>query len=278
MATFKTDDGVKLDYRLDDFTPPWTDGGGKETVFMHHGFARNMKWWTLMVPELSAKFRVLRLDARGCGESGLPRKDAVWSGDRIIKDVIGLLDSLGIEKIHWAGESSGGMVGLLFALRYPGRIKSLSLINTPLKFPDEMLRTYAQGFSDPATAIETLGFKDWVKRTMGRRVESSGGGEITEWFRAEQSKTPTKVASAFMRIFQSADFTDRLSQIKVPTLFMKGERNLNVPLEQMSLMRRQSGWKVVIFKDAGSGIVLLQPGLCTKEMLDFLEGAASNEP
>lgn len=276
MTTISTDDGVKLSYRLDDFTPPWLNDRDKEVVFMHHGFARNMKWWTLMVPELSAKYRVLRLDARGCGESRVRQKDITWSAERLLKDVISLLDRLSIEKIHWVGESSGGMVGLLFAANHPDRIKSLALINTPLKFPDEMVRTYAQGFSDPATAIETLGFKEWVAHTMGRRIDNSGTGHVTDWFRSEQSKTPTQVAAAFMRIFQTVDFTDKLSEIKVPTLFLMGERNLNVPPEQLSQMRRQMpNVKIVVFKDAGSGIVLLQPERCTEELLKFLATVAT---
>jgi pimeloyl-ACP methyl ester carboxylesterase len=275
MTTVSTDDGIKLSYRLDDFTPPWIEDKDKETVFMHHGFARNMKWWTLMVPRLSIKYRVLRLDARGCGESRVRQKGVTWSAERLLKDVVSLLGYLGIEKIHWVGESSGGMVGLLFVANHSDRIKSLTLINTPLKFPDEMARTYAQGYSDPATAIETLGFKEWVAHTMGRRIDRSGMGQVTNWFRLEQSKTPTQVAAAFMRIFQSVDFTDKLSEIKVPTLFLMGERNLNVPSEQLSLMRQQMpDLKIVVFKDAGSGIVLLQPERCTEELLNFLGTAA----
>jgi pimeloyl-ACP methyl ester carboxylesterase len=272
MTKISTDDGIKINYRLDDFTPPWIADGNKEVVLMHHGFARNMKWWTLMVPALSAKYRVLRLDARGCGESRIGKKDADWSGERLCRDIVNLLDRLCIEKIHWEGESSGGIVGLMFAANYPGRIKSLTLINTPLKFPDEMLRTYSQGYSDPATAIKTLGFKQWVEQTMGRRIDGAGDGKITDWFRSEQSKTSTDVAAAFMRIFQTADFIGRLDEIKVPVLFMMGERNLNVPPEQLTLMRRKlPGVEIIVFKNAGSGVVLLQPELCTGEMIKFLE-------
>jgi pimeloyl-ACP methyl ester carboxylesterase len=271
MTTVTTDDGIKLNYQLDDFTPPWIEDRDKEIVFMHHGFARNMKWWTLLVPPLAMKYRLLRLDARGCGKSVIRNKSVTWSAERLLGDVVGLLDHLGIEKIHWVGESSGGMVGLLFAAGYADRIKSLTLINTPLKFPEEMVRTYSLGYSDPATAIETIGFKDWVARTMNRRIESSGTPQAADWFRSEQSKTPTPVAAAFMRIFQSVDFTRRLDEIKVPVLFLKGEKNLNVPPEQLSLLRQNlPEVKIVVFKEAGSGIVLLQPELCAGELSNFL--------
>ncbi len=273
MPKVTMDDGVKLNYRLDDFTPPWLKNEGKETVFMHHGFARNMKWWTLLVPTLSRKYRVLRIDARGCGESKIPQKDITWSADRPLKDVIGLLDYLGIEKMHWVGESSGGMLGIMFAVSYPERIKSLTLINTPLKFPDDMVRTYSQGYSDAATAIERLGFKEWRRRTMSYRVgRSAAGQQMLDWFRIEQVKTPTQVAAAFMRIFQSFDFSTRLAEVKVPILFLLGDRVPTIPQDYRSFMHQPiPNLKVVVFDDIGSDIQLVIPERCADELLRFLE-------
>ncbi len=281
MVKLTIDDGAKLNYRIDDFTPPWVEDKDKDTILMHHGFSRNMKWWTMMVPALSRKYRVLRLDARGCGESTVPAKGVTWSIERLIEDVVNLLDHLSIRTIHWVGESSGGMVGLMFAITYPERINSLTLIHTSFHMEDPMhLRSL--GYHDAPEAIEKLGFKEWTMRTLSSRFGdlSKAGQQVQDWVIAEFLKTPTRVAATLLRIFQAFDFTKRLAEVKVPVLIIR-ENSSQVMTpeteekEYRSFVQQQLPNARIITLQNIRGISghlhLLRPDDCAEEIRNFLE-------
>ena len=85
---------------------------------------------------------VLRFNSRGCGNTTPPVPGAPYTMDQLVGDAIGLLDKLGIERAHWVGESSGGIVGIATALAHPARLHTLTLCNTPFKVPDAVVETY----------------------------------------------------------------------------------------------------------------------------------------
>lgn len=276
MPKVKMDDGVEINYRIDDFMDPWIEEEKKETILMHHGFARNMKWWIQWVPALSRKYRVLRYDCRGCGESSIPPEGAEWSAARLVKDALLLVDQLGIKKVHWVGFESGGILGIVFALTYPDRIASLLLPNTPIHLPKDDnpkgKQTYAQDHSSPAAAIQELGLKEWLRRSYSNRMDmSKADPKMLEWHLNEHSKTPKEVAVNIMKFVQVSDVTERLSEIKVPTLLMVGDKSVLCPLSDQRLMQKKIlNAKLVIFKGIGQGIHMLMPDRCTKETLKFL--------
>ena len=59
---------IDIHYELVDYTAPWRTTP-PETVLLHHGYARNMMFWQGLLPLLASEYRVLRFDARGCGET-----------------------------------------------------------------------------------------------------------------------------------------------------------------------------------------------------------------
>src|SRR5436853_122034 len=103
--------GFRMHYVLDDFTDPWLP---HETVLMHHGFMRSYRWFYGWVPTIARHYRVVRPDARGHGASEAPGWDFEWSLEGLADDVLGLIDHLGLEKVHYIGESFGGLVGATF--------------------------------------------------------------------------------------------------------------------------------------------------------------------
>ena len=62
---------IDVRYELTDYTAPWKSGPA-DTVLLHHGYARNLLFWQPLVPVLAGRYRVLRFDARGCGETTRP--------------------------------------------------------------------------------------------------------------------------------------------------------------------------------------------------------------
>src|SRR4051794_14003373 len=113
MHTFAQVGDLDIHYELVDYTEPWRKSL-PDTFLLYHGYARNMSFWRSWVPLLSGHYRVLRMDARGCGQTHAPRAEA-YSFEQLAADAIGLMDTLGIERVHWVGESSGGIVGMTAA-------------------------------------------------------------------------------------------------------------------------------------------------------------------
>ena len=266
MPKMRTDDGVELNYQVDDFRDPWITEPG-DTILMAHGFARSMKWWVQWVPGLSRKYRVVRYDVRGCGESSVPPEGATWSVERLARDALNLIDHLGIEKVHWVGFESGGVWGIVFASTHPDRIKSLTTCGTPLFIGER--RDLSRG----SQALEKVGLRQWLMDTNSWRWDlSSVDPKLLEWHLAEQPKTPIQVALSILRIAESADLSGVLPMIKVPTLIMVGDRSPpNPPGAQISMQERIPNARLMIFPNIGGGIHLLIPDRCVETVLGFLE-------
>ena len=117
--------GTDIHFHLADYTDPWR-ADSVETFLMYPGYCRNIEFWHAWVPLLARDYRVLRMDPRGYGHSGKPAAGEGVDLDQSIQDALGLMDALGIERVHWVGESTGGKVGMAIALQSPGRIASIT--------------------------------------------------------------------------------------------------------------------------------------------------------
>ena len=124
MPKARIDDSFEMYYETYDFTDPWKPS---ETVVLQHGNSRNSKTWRWYIPKLSGDYKVLTPDWRGRGQSTVPPP---YSLDIWARDLKVLLDQLGIDKVRYIGEATGGLIGLQFAHDYPERVTSLALIGS----------------------------------------------------------------------------------------------------------------------------------------------------
>ena len=84
--------------------------------------------WDELTAALEPAYRVIRLDARGHGESEAP--PGPYDMRSLGRDVVGLMDHLGIEKTRYLGLSMGGFVGQILGIEHPQRFHSLVLVST----------------------------------------------------------------------------------------------------------------------------------------------------
>jgi pimeloyl-ACP methyl ester carboxylesterase len=118
---------IAIHYDLADYCDPWR-APAAETVLTYSGYCRTMAFWHAWVPLLGRDYRVLRLDPRGYGGTLQPEPVPRITPELLAADALGLMAALGIERVHWVGEATGGTVGLVAALAAPGRIASVSLV------------------------------------------------------------------------------------------------------------------------------------------------------
>ena len=254
---------IDIHYDVTDYTDPWR---AADTVLLHHGFARNLQFWRAWVPLLAREYRVVRIDARGCGGSAVPPPDAPYTLDVLMRDAVGLMDHLGLERVHWGAEASGGHVGLAVALAHPRRIASLTLCNTPFQLP----KSVNDNFSEDE--VRKFGLGVWARRTLANRIDvDKVAPDWLEWSIAEHDKTPRDIAIAQHAMIAAGNLLPRLNEVRAPVLVMAGRNSSIATKEQMTEMQQQlPNAKLVFFEGYGQGIAFSAPDRCVAEMRTFL--------
>lgn len=211
ISHFTTGDGARIAYRLDgrDDLP---------VLVLSNSIATNLHMWDAQVAPLTEHFRLLRYDTRGHGRSDAPR--GAYSLDRLGRDVLELLDRLGLERVHFCGLSLGGFVGQWLGVHAPERLDRLVLSNTspylgPAPQWDELIRNTLAAKDMSAIAAMFLG--NWFPRSM---LETHP--EVVAAFRAMiMGTSPTGLAGCFA-VVRDADLRRTIALIESPTLVIGG--------------------------------------------------------
>lgn len=227
--------GRTIYYEFDDFTPPWET---RPVVLIQHGMGRNTLFWRQWPPALATAWRVIRIDLPGHGGSEDPGPDYLWTMDALVADLAAFLDALEVSKVHFLGESTGGMLGVAFATSHPERVGSLTLCASPTTIGPAAQKLFAMGHADWQTAIRTLGSRGWAEALSG-----IGGtmGEISEaqrdWTLAQFDRIPSRALEDYSRLISTTDVAPLLGRIAAPTLILAPTRSAATPMSQQYAMR-----------------------------------------
>jgi 3-oxoadipate enol-lactonase len=267
MPTIHLTEGLCLHCAVDDYLWPWD---APTPVLMMHGFARNATFWNRWVPSIADSHRVYRPDLLGCGASDAPAAGYRYTPENIETQVLAVLDALSLSRVHWVGESSGGIIGLLIAAAHPERIASLVLCNTPTQISDEIKEIYALGQESTAAAIRAYGTGEWCRRTLGYRLDlEHASGPLREWCIAEMDKTRPDIAAALHECFEAIDVKPLLAAIKAPVLLLSGDKSRIASEQQKIFAQTLPQGRLELFAGYGHGVNLLQPERCARMALEF---------
>ena len=101
----------------------YDEAGSGDPLLLISGLNGLAAPWQTIVPGLAERFRVITHDHRGLGQSDA--WDGPYSVDQIAADVLGLMDRLGIARVHIIGHSLGGAVAQAIAADHPTRVAGL---------------------------------------------------------------------------------------------------------------------------------------------------------
>ena len=264
-----TANNYEMYYEDNNYTDPWKTG--VETVWLQHGIGRSTRFWSHWVPPLALQYRVIRRDLRGHGQSADPGPEYQWSVEDLLNDMKGFLDALGLDRVHYLGESAGGILGVAFAVRWPERLKSLTVCASPTSIQPPRDQLFAIGYKNTHEALAQLGPGGWVKALMDLGVISGTSPAHTDWVFQEWSKTPTHVLQGIGRVAGSVDIAPILSQVQVPTLVLAPARSPITPLTEQVMMRDTiPGARITIIDGPGHEIYVDEPDACINALLTFL--------
>jgi pimeloyl-ACP methyl ester carboxylesterase len=118
------------------------EAGAGEPLVLLHGFPQHWWAWRKVLPELAEHYRVLAPDLRGAGWTGAPRDG--YTEEQLLADAVGLLDALGLERVHLAGFDLGGILGYRLCLAHPERVRRFVCLAAPHPYPAPSLRVLAE--------------------------------------------------------------------------------------------------------------------------------------
>lgn len=116
----RTADGLGLAYDV--------RGSGAPVLFVHGLGLDRRRWDGVARAVVDAGYRAITFDLRGFGESEDPAEP--YEMDDLVEDLERVADELAGESSHLVGHSLGGMISLAFAVRWPGRLRTLTLAST----------------------------------------------------------------------------------------------------------------------------------------------------
>jgi 3-oxoadipate enol-lactonase len=260
-----------LHYELDDYTDPWKKA---PCIMLQHGYARSTKFWRAWIPYLSRFYRVLRLDLRGLGESG--RDFDLERGinlDAYLKDFTDLLDHLGIESAHYCGESSAGTLGMAFAAERPQRVRTLSIISSPVAMSEEDKVSALAGHPDRVTALRKMGSRGWLEASnAGRRFPANADPELLAWTLDEMGKSDVEVLIAMFRFVSNVDAAPYLPKIAAPVLALYPAAAGVITKDEHTQLLREKVRNLRLVRvplDAHS-LQIVAPATCAQEVLYFI--------
>ncbi len=113
-----------------DFNVMVLNEGGSRTVAMIHGIFSNLSVFYMAIAQvLALRYRVVLYDMRGHGLS--PATPSGYDVASMSDDLVAILSELGVDRVHLAGYSYGGLVALHTALHHPELVDKLILVETP---------------------------------------------------------------------------------------------------------------------------------------------------
>ena len=245
-------------------------GNGTPLVFIH-AFPLSKAMWQPQVDALQHAYRVITIDIGGHGESDI----VLWNDslNDYAKNVICLLDHLGIAQAVFVGLSMGGYTLFSLYRHYANRVHAIVLADTKAQADSEEGKAGRQSmaevaFKDGASAIAGIMLpKLLAPATIKQRPK------IVEHVRQMILQTPTAgIVVDLAAMAARPDSTDLLSAITCPTLVIVGEEDQATPVQESQFIaQRISGATLVTIPQAGHLSNFEQPEAFNQAILSFLQ-------
>ena len=269
-----------IHYALDDYTDPWRNA---PYLILQHGFGRSGRFWYSWVPYLARWFKVVRPDVRGLGLSStnfdLAREFTV---ENCIADLVAIIDHLGADSVHYCGESMGGILGMVLSAMHPARIRTLTLVSTPVSLNETTKSTYALGHTSESEAQKAMGMKAWVAATnRTTRFPANADPQLLEWYEQAFAANNPDVQAAMSRTMHAASALPYLAKIEAPVLGLYPSAGPITSAEQMAMLKQHiRNLRLIQLRSDFHKIQLMYPRTCAMHLLHFAaehDGVAVHE-
>ena len=261
MNSFTASDGVRLGYRIDDFTDPWKNAPILLLLHAAMGSARRYYAW---VPPLSLHYQVVRMDLRGHGSSEVPPADRELTLERLVRDVIELMDHLDCAGTHIVGNSAGGYLGQQLAMNHGERVRSLMLFGSTPGLKNSQAPSWIP-------QIEAKGMRGFLAETIRDRLPRDADPGLVEWFLDEAAKNDPAFIGKFVLLMASYDWSGEVDRIACPTMVVIPGAETVGSLDNYEPFRRLKDVEFKVYDGLPHNICDAVPDRCAADLRDFLD-------
>lgn len=221
--------------------------GSGPPVLVLHGNDQSIEAMSSQISALSQHFRVIAVDSRGHGKSGMGK--GVLTYVQMAEDCSQLLDELNLNSAYVLGWSDGGIVGLLLAIKHPAKVVKLAVFGASLNPP---------GAHDWAFA--------WVNRE-NKKIDSmiKSGDTSRSWKQYQQILN--------LLLTQPDIRPSDLKTISAPTLVMAGDKDIIRTEHTVQIFEGIPNAQLAIFPGATHFMPTQSPNLVNTTVLSFFQGA-----
>lgn len=254
-----TVNGAELYYEIHGKGPP---------VLMAAGLGGAGTYWREQVDAFAKRHTVILYDQRGTGRSAHVK---VKSIEQLAGDTLGLLDALGVERVHYLGHSTGGAIGQVLAIEHPERLFDLVVYASVHKSDGYRERLWGLR----KAVLETMGPETYARLTTlvlyppWWIAENSHRLAQEEAVSARMLSQPAIMASRIDSIL-SFDRSADLGRIATPTMVICARDDITTPLyfsEQLAALIPSA--RLVVLERGGHACSKTVPEEFNRRVLDF---------
>jgi pimeloyl-ACP methyl ester carboxylesterase len=253
------------------------DGSGPPVVLVH-GMGLNRAMWDWQLEDLAGRFRVIRYDLLGHGDSDKPRRR--YETRDLVDQLLRLIDGLGLERCALVGFSLGGLIVRAFAIAHPARVSALAILNS----------------AHDRTAAERAAMRKRLEQARRFGPESTVETALNRWFTADYAKQRPDVLdrvrqwmkandpAVYPEIYRvlaesDADMVESIAAIRCPTLVLACEDDHgNSPDMARRMAARIPDARAVIVPGLKHMGLAENPAAISSVLVPFLEDALAFEP
>jgi 3-oxoadipate enol-lactonase len=257
-------DGTRIHYEV-------TGKSGKTPVLMIQGLGASKNAWNLQRIAMATRFRIISFDNRGAGRSDKPTEP--FTLEQMADDAIAVLDAAGIETAHVVGASMGGVISQIVAVKYPHRVRSLTLVCTACRnhpWRQELLQSWAKTAEEKGMIEVGKEAAQWVMspRSFRRLVPAF------TWMGPLAALRPRHsfVSQIHAILDTREDLVDQLSTITAPTMVIVGNQDILTPRgDSEEIAERIPNSELVVISGAAHGLMMEHSSTFNKILIEFLQ-------
>lgn len=256
---FLETNGAQMHYEL-------SGSASAPVLVFSNSLGTNLTMWTPQVEAMGERFRILRYDTRGHGQSAVT--PGPYKISQLADDVLGLLDRLGIDEVIFCGLSMGGMIGMTLALRVPDRVRKVVLCCTAPKLGS------TETWNARIASVQKAGMAAVTDAVLERWYTPpfrAAAPQQIQWTKQMLLTTPPEGYVANCEAIRDEDLRDEIAGIRIPTLILMGKHDPVVPLADGRFMAERIRGSKYVELAAAHLANIEASDLFTKELATFLE-------
>ena len=257
-------DGTRIHYEV-------TGKSGATPVLMIQGLGASKNAWNLQRIAMATRFRIISFDNRGAGRSDKPTEP--FTLEQMADDALAVLDAAGIETAHVVGASMGGVISQIVAVKYPHRVRSLTLVCTACRnhpWRQELLQSWAKTAEEKGMIEVGKEAAQWVMspRSFRRLVPAF------TWMGPLAALRPRHsfVSQIDAILNTREDLVDQLSTITAQTMVIVGNQDILTPRgDSEEIAERIPNAELVVISGAAHGLMMEHSSTFNKILIEFLQ-------